>query len=165
MPPPFCLRERTAPLRFLPLLNRADQSAERISFASSAPTGFSRHRARCPLRQAPEASSSGYTCAVDIYSAGATFYELFETGARFEPPTPQWAVAPGSVRPIIGKMCALDATSRPQATDLIVSFQALLRSGSFRQRKPSNPAVGTAATDGNGAAENGSGPTACCVVC
>jgi len=71
---------------------------------------------------APEAHGESYTCAVDVFSAGATLYELFEgdlfTGL-------QWALAPAAVRPPITAMCAQKPESRPTALESIEAFEAL----------------------------------------
>jgi len=83
---------------------------------------------------APEATAQVYTSAVDIFSAGATFYELFEQ-SNFEPPRPLWAIAPGSVRQLIGQMCAANAAERPTAIGLIDSFESL--QNGRRTRQPS----------------------------
>jgi len=71
---------------------------------------------------APEANGKYYTCAVDVYSAGATLYELFE-GELFNGTL--WALAPTAVRPTINQMCDRLAGQRPTALDAIDAFEEI----------------------------------------
>ena len=74
---------------------------------------------------APEASLPGYTCAVDIYSAGGTCFEIFEK-ELFSTPL-QWTDAPAAVRPLIRSMCSERPRLRPTAIAAVESFEELQR--------------------------------------
>ena len=71
---------------------------------------------------APEADGIVYNEKVDIYSAGITFYELFE-----EIPYTEgflWALTPIAVRPIVASMGRVKPDDRPNALELIAAFSA-----------------------------------------
>lgn len=70
---------------------------------------------------APEAEGAAYDEKVDIYSAGVTFWELFEQ-ATFEDGF-LWAMTPGKARPILKTMGSKDPKERPSAIELIETFE------------------------------------------
>ena len=71
---------------------------------------------------APEANSQGYDEKVDIFSAGVTFYELFEQ-IPYESGF-LWALTPTPLRSIISSMGQQQSADRPDALVLIDSFAA-----------------------------------------
>lgn len=71
---------------------------------------------------APEANSQGYDEKVDIFSAGVTFYELFEQ-VSYDTDF-LWALTPTPVRPIIRLMGSQEPSKRPDALELIDKFTA-----------------------------------------
>ena len=71
---------------------------------------------------APEACAITYDEKIDIYSAGVTFYELFEQ-ASFDVDLPfAHALTPETFRPLIKSMGSDDPKARPSALKLIDHF-------------------------------------------
>ena len=71
---------------------------------------------------APEATSSLYDEKVDIFSAGVTFYELFEQATFSEDLPFAFALCPGKIAPLLKQMGSIDPTQRPTAIELIDAF-------------------------------------------
>mmetsp|Transcript_36744 Transcript_36744/g.97091 ORF Transcript_36744/g.97091 Transcript_36744/m.97091 type:complete len:346 (+) Transcript_36744:82-1119(+) len=73
---------------------------------------------------APESNLSNYDEKVDIYSAGVTFYELFEQMAFDDAMPFAFALAPSKVMPLLKQMGSIKPTERPSALEMVDAFEA-----------------------------------------
>jgi serine/threonine protein kinase len=76
-----------------------------------------------PAYWAPEVATKGISRAGDVYSYGATLYELLtgrtpQEGKRPEPTTEGYVAAP-KIREVIDCCCQLDASGRPTMQDVV----------------------------------------------
>ena len=73
---------------------------------------------------APESNQTKYDERVDIYSAGVTFYELFEE-SRFDEAAPfGFAMTPMKIAPLLKQMGSVQPAARPSALEAIDAFEA-----------------------------------------